>query len=86
MHKIFTVVVLALSLACGSSFSEGRTTVRGTGTAAEWRLRVENNHWLNAKVYLIPAYSSYGPRVINVPGLSEGAVDIPLRVGTFRLR
>ena len=72
--------------ACGPVDSEGQTTVRGTGSTTTWQLQVENQNWLDAKVYILPDYSAYGHRVIAVPSLSKSSVQLPRRAATFRIQ
>ena len=90
MRRVLYIAIILAFGGCGSAFSR-TTTVRGTGGEAvgddqRWVLRIENNNWLDAKVYLLPAYSSTGPRVATVTGLARRKVRVRRGVGNFRLR
>ena len=88
MRKIFTIAALALFLGCGATFPQ-TSNIRGTGGDRgrdDWVLRVDNNNWSNAKVYLIPAYGGKGHRVITVNGMTRSEVTMKPRVSTFRFQ
>ena len=92
MRKTLATLALSVALACAPATNT--THIRGTGSPGPgienghnlWQLQIENNNWLNAKVYLIPAYSDTGPRVATVTGLSSAVKNLPLPLSQFRIR